>query len=251
MYFDPEKGNPPTVIMDKEGMPIQLEFGRAQAKLQRQVDAHFKNRDAARSQRDAGAMKSAPVTYTPGGGGSLPSSVIGVPPTAPFKYNVDLRDVAPPEAQGRILGGPANNWPGVARAVAAEFGLRPDHVATVISYETGGKFDPDIWGGKDNNHFGLIQFGAPEREKHLKPLLGGKRYEDATPQQWAQAIGGFLRERGFKPGMNIYDLYSTINAGAPGRYGASDNGGKDNVRSHVQRMLREHLPQAKRWLSRG
>ncbi len=262
MYFDPEKGNPPTVFMDKQGMPIQLEFGRAQAKLQRQVDAHFKSRDAAKWQRDERIKSAAPRTYMPGSGGGLDPSVVGGSPASlkaardeaaagPFKFNVDVRDVAPPEAQGRILGGAANNWPGVARAIASEFGLRPDHVATVISYETGGKFDPDVWGGKDNNHFGLIQFGGPEREKHLKPLLGGKRYEDATPQQWAQAIGSFLRERGFKRGMNILDLYSTINAGSPGRYGASDNGGKDTVRSHVQRMLRDHLPQAKRWLSRG
>lgn len=259
VYWDAKLGNPPTVLMDKQGMPIQLEFGRAQAKQQAALNSFFKNRAVSERQVNQVKTRTAPGTYMPGSGAGITAVTPGLAAEqarhreqfGQFKYQIDLRDVAPPGGQQDILAGPANNWPGVARAVAGRFGLRADHVATVFSYETGGKFDPDVWGGKDNNHFGLIQFGGPEREQFLKPLLKGKRYEDATPQQWAQAIGDYLEERGFRRGMNILDLYSTINAGSPGRYKASDNGGKDTVQSHVQRMLRDHLPQARRWLAGG
>jgi len=44
----------------------------------------------------------------------------------------------------------------------------------------------------------------------------------------------FLNARGFKPGMGLLDLYSTVNAGSPGRYKASDGNG--TVESHVAAM---------------
>ena len=46
--------------------------------------------------------------------------------------------------------------------------------------------------------------------------------EDVSDQ--ITAAENFLRDRGVKPGIGVIDVYSTINAGSPGRYNASDAG---------------------------
>lgn len=106
------------------------------------------------------------------------------------------------------------------RASADRLGISAHDLATVISFETGGKFSPSLWGGKNNNHLGLIQFGGPEREKY------GVNPDQSAPEQMG-AVEAYLRDRGLKPGMGIHDLYSTINAGRPGLSNRSDaaNGG--------------------------
>lgn len=105
-------------------------------------------------------------------------------------------------------------------ASAKRLGVDPVDIGTAISYETGGKFDPNLWGGKGGNYLGLIQFGPEERAKY-----GVK--EGQSPVEQMGAVENFLRDRGVKPGMGMLDIYSTINAGSPGRYNASDaaNGG--------------------------
>ncbi len=106
------------------------------------------------------------------------------------------------------------------RATSARLGINPSDLLTAISYETGGKMSPSLWGGKNNNHLGLIQFGANERAKY-----GVNPQQSAVEQMGA--VEGFLRDRGVKPGMGLLDIYSTINAGRPGLYNRSDahNGG--------------------------
>lgn len=106
------------------------------------------------------------------------------------------------------------------RRVAKNLGIDPSDLGTSISYETGGKFDPNMYGGAGGKHLGLIQFGPTEQQKY-----------GVTPNmpidQHFGAVENYLRDRGVKPGMGMLDLYSTINAGRPGRYDASDanNGG--------------------------
>lgn len=106
------------------------------------------------------------------------------------------------------------------RASADRLGISAHDLATVISFETGGRFSPSLWGGKNNNHLGLIQFGGPERERY-----GVNPNQSAVEQMGA--VEAYLRDRGLKPGMGIHDLYSTINAGRPGLHNRSDaaNGG--------------------------
>ncbi len=120
----------------------------------------------------------------------------------------------------------------VGRAIqnaANEIGVDPVDLATVISYETKGTFDTGIWGGTGGNYLGLIQFGPEERRRF------GVSENQTFDQQLASAVA-FFKERGFKPGMDINDLYSTINAGSPGRYNASDRPGY-TVKRHVREML--------------
>lgn len=130
-------------------------------------------------------------------------------------------------------------------AAAAELGVSAEDLATVISYETGGKFDPSIRGGAGNRHIGLIQFGPSEQR-----MYGAS--QDQTPGEQMQAVVKYLKHRGFKPGMGILDLYSTINAGSPGRYGASDanNGGAPGtVRDKVENQMAGHRARARRLLA--
>lgn len=100
---------------------------------------------------------------------------------------------------------------------------------TLISYETAGTFSPGIVGGKDNLYQGIIQFGPAERAKY--GVTGKETFEE----QFKQAMA-FLKDRGYKPGMGLLDLYSIVNAGSPGRYDASDGPGQ-TVRTHVNDML--------------
>lgn len=106
------------------------------------------------------------------------------------------------------------------RASAARLGVNPSDLLTAMSYETGGKLDPNQWGGKGGKYLGLIQFGPEEQAKYgVKPGM--------TPGDQVGAAENFLRDRGVKPGMGLLDIYSTINAGRPGLYDRSDaaNGG--------------------------
>jgi hypothetical protein len=100
---------------------------------------------------------------------------------------------------------------------AQRIGADPTDFATVISFETGGSFDPWQKGPvtKWKQHIGLIQMGEPQREQF--GYYEGMPIEDAV-----RSSADYLVANGFKPGMSGMDLYSTINAGAPGKYGASD-----------------------------
>ena len=108
-------------------------------------------------------------------------------------------------------------------------GLDPIDVATAISYETGGKFDPTIKGPTTQwgTHEGLIQFGDPQGEKYgvdfSSPEAAWRTQLDPTNG----GVWGYLEDTGVKPGMGLPEIYSAINAGAVGRMGASDanNGG--------------------------
>jgi hypothetical protein len=130
-------------------------------------------------------------------------------------------------------------------AAAKELGTTPEDLATVISYETGGTFDPSIRGGAGNRHIGLIQFGPNEQQTY------GASQSQSVGEQ-LQAVVRYLKHRGFKPGMDILDLYSTINAGSPGRYNASDagNGGAPGtVRDKVNNQMAGHRRRAQSLLS--
>lgn len=133
---------------------------------------------------------------------------------------------------------------GVAR-VANNLGIAPRDLAAVISYETGGKFDPAMMGGKNNNYQGLIQFGPEERAKYgVKP---GQSFNEQLP-----AVENFLRDRGVKPGMGLAQIYSVVNAGSldqngQPRWAASDDNG--NIASHVQNIQRDHYSNADKFLN--
>ncbi|KQM18377.1 hypothetical protein [Novosphingobium sp. Leaf2] len=152
-------------------------------------------------------------------------------------YRADLIQVAP--TAGNAPAAATGPWQSVAVNVAKRFGLDPADMAAVMSYETGGTFSPTIMGGKGGNYMGLIQFGPAERKKYGID-------KSSSPEAWTKAVGDYLQDRGFKSGMGVMDLYSTINAGSPGRYNASDGNG--TVTTHVEQILGAHKEKAKGWL---
>lgn len=111
---------------------------------------------------------------------------------------------------------------------ASALQVSPRDLATVISYETGGTFDPRQAGPttQHGQHRGLIQFGEPQAAQFGADFSSELA---ALNSQLGEngAIVKYLKSSGFQPGMGIEDLYSTINAGAPGLYDRSDanNGG--------------------------
>lgn len=170
-----------------------------------------------------------PVQESQGDGGAPPG--IGPAPRAPGGYGTSgdaLRD-------GIIE---------TARATGAD----PLDLATAMSFETGGTFAPrkkgptTQWG----RHQGFIQFGEPQARQHGADFSSD---EAAMRSQLGAdgAVARYLRASGFKPGMSGLDLYSTINAGSPGRYGASDanNGGtRGDVRDKWENQMEAHRKKA-------
>ncbi len=128
---------------------------------------------------------------------------------------------------------------------ANALGMDPVDLATIISYETAGTFDPlkrgptTQWG----QHRGLIQFGEPQAKQY------GVNWDDPLGSQLGPqgAIANYFLANGWQPGMGMMDAYSIVNAGAPGRYNASDanNGGAPGtVRDKVTGQMDGHRAKA-------
>lgn len=135
---------------------------------------------------------------------------------------------------------------------AQAIGADPVDLATAISYETAGTFDPMKAGPRTQygQHRGLIQFGEPQAEKY------GVDWNNPLASQLGSngAVANYFRSSGFKPGMSGLDLYSTINAGSPGRYSASDanNGGAPgDVRDKWENQMAGHRQKALALLGGG
>lgn len=108
---------------------------------------------------------------------------------------------------------------------AAALGMAPSDLATIISYETGGTFDPSKAGPTTQwgQHRGLIQFGEPQAQQY------GVNWNDPIGSQLGAngAIARYFKSNGWQPGMGLMQAYSIVNAGGPNRFNASDanNGG--------------------------
>lgn len=126
-------------------------------------------------------------------------------------------------------------------SAAAALGVDPVDLATAISYETGGTFSPTQAGPTTQwgQHRGLIQFGEPQARQY------GVDWNNPEASQLGPdgAIVRYLRDAGVQRGMGLLDIYSAINAGSVGRYGASDanNGGAPGtVRDKVEQQMAGH-----------
>jgi len=88
--------------------------------------------------------------------------------------------------------------------------IDPYQLGAVIHQESG--FRPNIWGGQGGRHYGLIQFGGPERsEAGLDPSKIGKY----TIREQLPHVEKWLAGRGYRPGMGVQKLYATILGGNP------------------------------------
>ena len=96
---------------------------------------------------------------------------------------------------------------------AQRLGVEPAELSAVMLQESG--IRPNQWELKGGDHFGVIQFGGPEREMvgmDPKRVAAG----DYTVAEQMPYVEKFLTMRGYKPGMGIKKLYTTILAGNPG-----------------------------------
>lgn len=184
-----------------------------------------------------------------GGLGNVAGAVAGViPGVGPAMTGITAGANAVYNAGSAVLDGVVSSLQDGIIETAAALRIDPIDLATVISYETGGTFNPmqrgptTQWG----QHRGLIQFGEPQAAQF------GVDFSSEMSALQSQlgpngAIVQYLEASGFQPGMGILDLYSTINAGAPGRYGASDanNGGAPGtVLDKVNNQMGGHLQNA-------
>lgn len=135
---------------------------------------------------------------------------------------------------------------------ANALGIDPVDLATAISYETAGTFDPTKRGPttQHGQHRGLIQFGETQAVEN------GVDWNNPVGSQLGEngAVVSYLRKAGVKPGMGMMDIYSAINAGTVGRYGASDanNGGAPGtVADKVNNQMAGHRQKALALLGQG
>jgi hypothetical protein len=145
------------------------------------------------------------------------------------------------------LGHDTNLSNGIIEAAAA-LGVDPVDLATIISYETAGTFDPQKKGPKTKwgQHAGFIQFGEPQQEENGADL---STYETAMKSQLGAggAIVNYFRRNGFKNGMGLLDMYSIVNTGGPGNYDATDaasGGMPGTVRDKVNDQMSGHRAKA-------
>ena len=136
---------------------------------------------------------------------------------------------------------------GIIEAAAA-LGVDPVDLATIISYETAGTFDPQKKGPKTKwgQHAGFIQFGEPQQKENGADL---STYEAAMKSQLGAggAIVNYFRRNGFKNGMGLLDMYSIVNTGGPGNYDATDaasGGMPGTVRDKVNDQMSGHRAKA-------
>jgi len=135
------------------------------------------------------------------------------------------------------------------QSTADALGIDPLDLATAISYETAGTFDPTKAGPTTQwgRHRGLIQFGEPQARQY------GVDWNDPLGSQLGPdgAVAKYLRDTGVQPGMGLLDIYSAINAGGVGRYDRSDanNGGAPGtVRDKVENQMAGHRRNAMKLL---
>lgn len=135
---------------------------------------------------------------------------------------------------------------------AEALGVDPLDVATAVSYETAGTFDPrkkgptTQWG----QHEGLLQFGQPQQKQYGVDLSS---HGNALNSQLGAegAIVKYLRNAGVEEGMGLLDIYSAINAGHVGLYDRTDenNGGASGtVKEKVENQMAGHRRNAMRIL---
>jgi hypothetical protein len=131
------------------------------------------------------------------------------------------------------------------KETAQALGIDPLDLGTAISYETAGTLDPLQMGPRTKwgQHRGLIQFGEPQAQKY------GVDWKDPIGSQLGAngAVANYLRDAGVKPGMGLLDVYSAINAGGVGKYGARDaaaGGAPGTVRDKVEQQMAGHREKA-------
>jgi phage-related protein len=136
------------------------------------------------------------------------------------------------------------------KASAARLQMSPEDLATFMSFETGGTFDPWQKGPRTKwgQHRGLIQWGEPQARKY-----GVGPNTSITDQ--VVAAEQYLLDHGFIPGKHTgLNAYAAVNAGSATATGARDaaaGGTWGTVRDKWEKQMGGHRAKARKLLSGG
>lgn len=141
----------------------------------------------------------------------------------------------------------ANELADAILSSSQRLGINPVDLATAISYETAGTFDPWKAGPttKWGQHRGLIQWGEPQRQKYGV-------YEGQPVADQLKSTERYLTDAGVRPGASLMDIYSAINAGSVGRENRSDaaaGGAWGTVADKVNHQMGAHRKKAESLLA--
>lgn len=132
---------------------------------------------------------------------------------------------------------------------ARSLGMDPYDLATIISYETAGTFDPSKAGPTTQwgQHRGLIQFGEPQAREY------GVDWSNPTQSQLGAdgAVANYFRKNGWQEGMDLTNAYSIVNAGGPNlqqRTDENNGGAPGTVAEKVRDQMGGHRRNAERLL---
>jgi hypothetical protein len=139
------------------------------------------------------------------------------------------------EAPAAVTISPGSKQQAILKA-AERVGVDPASLAAIMSFETGGTFDPRA--RNSLGYIGLIQFGDWEQKNY--------RVNRNTPfEEQAAAAAQFLIDRGVKPGDTIKEMYAAVLIGnAAGRLSDGSDGmnTKDAYGTSVNKALGELSP---------
>lgn len=124
---------------------------------------------------------------------------------------------------------------------ANKLGISPLDLATIIGFETAGTYSPRIKNA--GGYTGLIQFGAAEQKQY--GVTPGQSFES----QVTTSVVNFLRDRFASvgrstAGASLLDLYRTVLGGNPNASLTKTDANGTSPLSGVQKMLRDHRPEA-------
>tara|TARA_B100000965_G_scaffold269868_1_gene228291 strand:+ start:5359 stop:6927 length:1569 start_codon:yes stop_codon:yes gene_type:complete len=136
-------------------------------------------------------------------------------------------------------------------STANALGINPIDLATAISYETAGSFDPLRLGPETQfgQHRGLIQFGEPQANQY------GVSFE-TRPQAISTQLGPgagiyqYLKAVGVQPGMGLKQIYSAINTGGVNNFDMTDEraGGMPGTVAEKVASMGDHRKNAQKFM---
>lgn len=241
---------------------INKKADKRDAELKGEFDSQFAS--AFGGYGSGGAYGGAGMRSTPSG-----TWTPATPPPSPVDVETQMFDEAKggglsfgnkPKADPGVIGAQGGLDFGAATMTPQEMliegakrrGLDPIDVATAISYETGGRFDPMLAGPTTQwgTHRGLIQFGEPQAQQHGVDFSSPDAAWRSQLNPENGAIWSYLEGAGVQPGMGLPEVYSAINAGSVGRMGASDanNGGAPGTVADKVASMGPHRDKAAQFL---
>lgn len=238
-------------LLDQKLTSLQLNLFSNSKQFEAQAGVAYRDQNVEQAfQNYARMVNEGKMTYTDAQT-SMDTLVanIGYDPTVRYdratKYRERLADSYwqgkslsnPDDAKNALSSGfkPANLKPEDAASIsdtASRLGISAQDLQAIIGYETGGKFDPSIRGGKNNKHIGLIQFGENEQKAY------GAHQGQSFGEQM-KAVERYLKDRGVRPGDDLSTLYKIVNGGNRNVSGAASDG-NGTIDEHVANIRSKH-----------